>query len=187
MSRTSLHMVLVSVLVCLGCLSLQSAFAQVTMQIPKPCDLVVQRLVFLGFEQHGDFQQANLRVRVKNVGSGPAPPCTVAVCYMRYVVGEQNPTMVVATAQTTEPLPAGEGTPVEMSMLNVSRQGLPWAGLLLAVVDPPTQQDNGGDINEHGLLVVVGGAQQDANNCFGVILNGGVMQPMTRWDNPAVK
>ena len=181
------RVVFASLVACMVVVPLTSAFGQGprVMQVPKPPDLVVQEVMITGFTQ-GDIQQVHLKVRVKNIGTGDAPACTVALCYSSNIMA--NRAFLVKTAQITSGIKSGASALADISFYGVTKAGLPWAGMLIAVVDPPVQNNLAGAIYEHGPIALVSGKQQDWNNVFGFIFTTGTaVSAPTSWVNPAVK
>ena len=182
MSRIAVCVIAVLVLVfCMGS-ALHADTPVMELAVKKTPDLVIQRMIFENLEPKLGYQVAHLRVRVKNIGEGAASSFKVSVCFFPFVAGDTAPTPIVETVEVTEALAAGDAEPVYVD-LNFMRRRIALTGLLLAVVDPPTQEHHGGEVGEHGPFVMLNVARADTNNVFGVILNNGVPADDTRWDN----
>ncbi len=120
--RSAGRVVFTSLIVCAMVLPLPGAFGQITMQIPKAPDLVVRKIMISGFTQ-GDIHQVHLKVQVKNIGRGEAPPCTVALCYTSDIMGRAP--LLVQTAQIPTVIKRGNSKMAEFSFYGVTTAGLP--------------------------------------------------------------
>ncbi len=190
-TRTSLGLTMVACTLLVG-LATQAALAQ-PMQVDigaftKHPDLVVEKIMLIGTDYGDVASEFTLRVVVRNVGSGDAPPCTVTLGYSSNLGGSSP--IVLETTQIPNVIKPGGSTLATFTLILPYSPGTPWRGMLLAVVDPPVAGHPEGQIRERPVTLVAAGGTPpsfaETNNVFGIIFHtGGPPQLPIHWANPA--